>query len=212
MMRNSITTVFLACVANSLFASESPSKADVYCGIRCVQAILTYFGEELSLKSLIEEARTTHANGQYSMQDLQSLLAMHGHSSYGFRFSSSCELGPVVPCILHYEPVDESDAGHFVVLTNVSGPLITIYDGLRGARQIRYDDPEIQLTRIALVVGNGDHVQGSMVDCLLAVSALFLWTLALLAWIVRVKSSNWKSAMCRCGLGRFCTFACGGWR
>lgn len=136
-------------------------STDTLCGIRCVQYLLACYGESAELMPLFKEANPDDDTGQYSMKNLQELLARHGRESFGFRYRDAAHLKPFVPCIIQYQPVDGgANDGHFVVLTDVNNSMLTIHDGLLGSRQIRADDRTLAFSPIALVIGDPNDIQG----------------------------------------------------
>lgn len=143
-----------------------------------MQYVLACYGESTELMPLFKEAIPSDETGQYSMKDLQALLARHGRDSFGFRYRQAEHLKPFVPCIIRYQPVDGgAKDGHFVVLTDVNNSMLTIHDGLLGSKQIRADDQTLVFSPIALVIGNPDDIRRhnsslSVIDSVLALAAI----------------------------------------
>jgi hypothetical protein len=109
-------------------------------------------GKQIELRQLIDESTSDPITGQYSMQDLQGLLARHGQQSFGVHFATIQYLKPLLPCIIHYRGSETTDGGHFVLLCNVTEPFVTILDGAKGMRQIRCDDPAVPITDVAITI------------------------------------------------------------
>jgi len=158
-MRTKITSVstvatFLAIFYATFFCVASEQKSvkreDGYCGPRCVQFILNFYGHDVGLIELIDRMSLEHEWRGTSVAELITLFQQYNVPTRAAKFSSVDDLSPALPVIVHLNATD-SGHGHFVVVLEIKAGSVCVWDGLIGVQHIKLALFETSCSQIAVV-------------------------------------------------------------
>lgn len=101
--------------ASELAAGEPPRRGgDVYCGPRCVQYVLDYYGKHCDLVDLVDEIQQPNWWDGSRLRDIDRALRRRGLFTAPLIIDPSTEICWDRLAVVHVKPTD-SEVGHFVV-------------------------------------------------------------------------------------------------
>jgi ABC-type bacteriocin/lantibiotic exporter with double-glycine peptidase domain len=132
----SATLVLLADDATRDKAMPNP---DLVCGPRCVQMILSYYGQEVDLMELVKEIQWPELEKGSSMADLQRALNKRGIYTYAMKMSADARLNWRHP-VIAFLPAN-GKLGHFAVrMPAVEENMENLWLGIGTAQAVRSED------------------------------------------------------------------------
>lgn len=125
-------------VPSGIAAVGSEQAGDMYCGPRCVQAVLRYYGRREELRPLVDEIQDSDWRRGSTLAAIQSALERRDIHTAALRISNETRIDWPNPVIMHLRPLRSDGIGHFVViLPQDASDSAAVWCGLSGVQRVK---------------------------------------------------------------------------
>ncbi|MEO2031569.1 MAG: cysteine peptidase family C39 domain-containing protein [Planctomycetaceae bacterium] len=127
-------------------------ELDVFCGPRCLEFVLEYYGQKETFTDLVREIQWPDVERGCSMLALKTSLGRRDVYSVALRRSPGTILDWNMPAIVHLHRNGDSPLGHYVVwLPSSTSRTTRIWNGIHGLQEVPIDEFLSEMSGVVLL-------------------------------------------------------------